>query len=95
MIAATGNNRFNSIFDLFEWDAPYYENPQEVIRALQTIPYKGKRIKAIRVIGIACDVGNTNNGLLYRKITDAGIQLEDNWWNTYPNMDNVMAPWEA
>lgn len=89
-----GKDKFQGVFDFFEWSAPYYMNPKDVIRALDAIDYKGKRLKSINLIGIADNIGNTNNGLLYRKITEAGIELEDNWWETYPNIDKVMVPWE-
>ncbi len=95
MVSANGNNLFNGCFDFFEWSAPYYENPQEVLHRLLPVAAKGRIIKSIRVIGLADDIGITNNGLLYQRIKDAGNDPGDNWMNTYPNLDSIQVPWEV
>lgn len=95
MMEATGRNEFGGCFDFFEWNAPYYETPQEVIQAMQQIDYKGKRIKSIRIIGLAQNVGQTNRDILYSRITDAGIEVDDNWRETYPHISKIRVPWEA
>lgn len=90
-----GNDQFNGRFDFFEWSAPYYLTPKDVIRALEAIDYKGKKVKSINVIGYVTNVGRNNNNLLYWTIKHAGVEMKDNWWESYPFLDQVMLPWEA
>lgn len=88
-----GNNHFNKRFDFFEWSAPYYENPKEVYIALNKLNLKGKNLLTINAIGAVGDVGNTGGTSLYQTITNAGIDLGDNWWEEYPQMNKVRIPW--
>lgn len=87
-----GNNRFNGRFDFFEWSAPYYKTPEEVVRALMKLPLIGKSVKDIKVIG--CVTGPDVTVLSYA-ILNSGIELEDRWWETYPHIDDIRIPWEV
>lgn len=53
MIEMPGNDRFNGWFDWFEWSAPVYETPYEVICGFREIGVTGKRITHVRTIGAA------------------------------------------
>lgn len=90
-----GNDKFNGVFDFFEWSAPYYSSPKEVVKALNSIRFKGKKVTQINVIGFVGNVGKSGGSSLYQKIRDAGIEPEDNWFVTYPYIDRIMVPWTA
>lgn len=87
-----GNDDFNGRFDFFEWSAPYYETPEEAVRAFMEFPLIGKTVKSIKVIG---HVAEPAAATLSRAIIDAGIKLEDLWWEKYPHMDDIRIPWEV
>lgn len=89
-----GNNQFNGRFDFFEWSAPYYENPKEVMLALMELPIIDKVVKDIKVIGSVDDPTRTRCSLLGETLLYAGIELEDYWWEKYPHMDSIQVPWE-
>ena len=57
----TGNDEFNDSFDFFEWSAPYFDDPKEIILELNDQKYIGKKIKQINVIGTVEKVGNCSS----------------------------------
>lgn len=87
-----GNGNFDGRFDFYKWSAPFFDTPEEVVRYVDSLNLEGKVLKRINTIGCGDNPGKTRNGLLYRKITEAGIELSGEWWHTYPNLDKVMVP---
>lgn len=89
-----GQSNFNERFDFFEWSALYYERPQEVCEALLKMNLLGKKLKAVNAIGACEHIGGNSGTILYETITNAGITLDEGWWERYPHMDNVLVPWK-
>lgn len=90
-----GNDNFNGVFDFFEWSAPYYLTPEEVVEALDSLELTGKKIAGVHVIGFVREVGGIQSGAVYWKIREAGIDPGEKWWETYPHLDDVMVPWKV
>ena len=90
-----GNNQFDNRFDFFEWSAPYYNSPNEVMLAIMELPIIGKTVKDIKVIGFVDNPTATQAALLGETLVNAGIELEDCWWENYTNLANVLIPWEV
>ena len=53
MLSMPGKNNFGSRFNPYRWSAPVYENPDELIEAIQSARFLSKRLKSVRVIGEA------------------------------------------
>lgn len=51
MLSMPGKNNFGSRFNPYRWSAPVYENPGELIEAIQSARFLSKRLKSVRVIG--------------------------------------------
>lgn len=88
-----GNNQFNGRFDSFEWSAPYYETPEEVLTAIRKLQITGKTIKDIRVIGTVFDKGLTSK--VCTLLSDVGVDLRVNSWKEYPHLNDIKVPWEV
>ena len=86
-----GNNRFNGRFDFFEWSAPYYESPEEVVMAIKELDVIGKTIKCVNVIGTVEAL--MDGWSLCSLLLDAGVDLEQISWKDYPRLDHIRAPW--
>ena len=93
-----GNNNFEKCFDFYKWSAPFFDTPKDVVRYVDSLGLSGKILKRINVIGCGYDVGRTNNGLLYRKLKEAGLEPEYDendinwyrWYEDYPNKDKIL-----
>ena len=98
-----GNNDFEKCFDFYKWSAPFFDTPKDVVRYVDSLGLSGKILKRINVIGCGYDPGRTNNGLLYRKLKEAGFepQYDENdinwyrWYENYPNKDKILVPWSV
>ena len=89
-----GNNQFDGRFDFYEWSAPFYETPQEVHEKLQSLNLQGKKLMAIYAVGGYGDIAHTNTSMMYCRIVDAGIEPTPGWWETYPNLNRILLPWD-
>ncbi len=85
-------NRSTKRFDYYAWSAPFFDTPKEVIEYITALKLGEKKISAINTIGYVST--SVHSGFLYRKITEAGIDLENdwNWVKTYPHLDNILIP---
>lgn len=96
-----GKNNFNGRFDYFEWSAPFFETPDEVLDALKAIRFKSQKLAAIRAIGshqckdMNKSFNDMNNTAIYMILSAAGIDCNYGWWNDYPQMDKVLLPWSV
>ena len=86
---STKEIQFDNRFDIFKWDATCYENPKDIVERLSYI--KGKRLKAIKVIGFS-EISHGLDRLLFNRLYSAGVEMK-NGYKDYDNLDNVLLPW--
>ncbi len=86
------NREYGRRFDYYKWSAPFFYTPQEIVRYIASVDLKEKKISAINTIGYVDT--SVHSGVLYQKITEAGICLDgdSDWMKTYPHLDNVLIP---
>lgn len=90
-----GKDNYNGTFDFFEWSAPYYDDALSLAKCLTAFDCEGKKLSGINIIGY---VGISHRGDKdYYILKNAGVKIEDgeNWWETYPYMDEIRHTWEA
>ena len=92
MLPKLGTDHFADRFDFYKWSAPFYKTPMDVVKRVLELGVEGKTLKSIRVIGKGDDPGKTRNGQLYRRLTDAGIDADWDWYETYPHLHKIQVP---
>ncbi len=92
MYCPMGKDRFSGRFDFFEWSAPFYPTPEDVMNALRSLHLIGKKLKRINVIGIAEGLPDPRTVLM--KAKNAGIRIAEPVAE-YPDLDQIKVPWQA